>query len=96
MCSLIYKEVIGNYLTNDSNMYSFLLDATKAFDRLHFGRLFSNLLKRKMPIKTSIILLSIVLFDSYTRQNDISIPLKYQCIGCHINKGALAYADDIT
>ena len=33
MCSLIYKEVIGHYLTNGSNVYSCLLDITKAFDR---------------------------------------------------------------
>ena len=63
MCSLIYKEVIGHCLTNDSNVYRSLLDASDAFNRLHFRRLFNKLLKRIMPVSFIRIL-----FDSYTRQ----------------------------
>ena len=38
LCSLMYKEVVSNYLQNGSNVYSCLLDASKAFDRIHFGK----------------------------------------------------------
>ena len=41
VCSLMYKEVVSNYLQNRSNVYSCLLDASKAFDRIHFGKLFA-------------------------------------------------------
>ena len=33
MCSLLHHEVINHYLCNGSNIYSCLLDASKAFDK---------------------------------------------------------------
>lgn len=63
MCTAIYKEVVNHYRCNGSDVYSCLLDASKAFDRLHFGKLFRILLKRNIPL--GIIRL---LFDSYIRQ----------------------------
>ena len=33
MCSLIFKEIVDHYLHHGSNVYSCLLDASKAFDR---------------------------------------------------------------
>ena len=47
LCSLIYKEVVNHYLNCGSNVYSCLLDASKAFDRVHYGTLFRLLLKKK-------------------------------------------------
>ena len=49
MCSLAYYEVINHYLCNHSNVYSCLLDASKAFDRVHYGKLFNILLYKKVP-----------------------------------------------
>ena len=43
MCSLLYHEVINHYLCNGSNVYSCLLDASKAFDKVHYGTMFSIL-----------------------------------------------------
>lgn len=63
LCTLIYKEVINHYLEYGSNVYSCLLDASKAFDRVHYGKLFNLLLNRNIP-KCIIRLI----FDSYTRQ----------------------------
>ena len=40
MCSLIYKEMITQYINNGSDVYSCLLDTSKAFDRVHYGKLF--------------------------------------------------------
>ena len=62
ICSLIYKEVISNYIQNGSNVYSCLLDASKAFDRIHYGKLFNHLLERGVPF----CIVRLVL-DSYSR-----------------------------
>ena len=40
MCTLIYKEIINQYINNGTDVYSCLLDASKAFDRVHYGKLF--------------------------------------------------------
>ena len=40
MCTLIYKEINNQYINNGSDMYSCLLDTSKAFDRVHYGKLF--------------------------------------------------------
>ena len=40
LCSVIYKELIDKYNRNGSNVYSCLLDASKAFDKIHYGKLF--------------------------------------------------------
>ena len=40
MCSLVYHEIINHYMSINSNVYSCLLDASKAFDKVHYGKLF--------------------------------------------------------
>ena len=49
MCTVILKEVVNHYIDGNSNVYCCLLDASKAFDRVNFGKLFSTLLSRQMP-----------------------------------------------
>ena len=52
ICSLVYHEIINHYnyiMANNSNLYSCLLDASKAFDKVHHGKLFHILLNRKVP-----------------------------------------------
>ena len=51
-----------------SNVYSCMLGASKAFDRIHFGSLFRLLLKRNLPIGIVRLLL-----DSYTRQQACTV-----------------------
>ena len=63
MCTSIIKEVIGYYNARGSNVYSCLLDASKAFDRLNHGKLFSLLAERNLPAVVIRFLL-----DSYKRQ----------------------------
>ena len=63
MCSLAYYEVINHYLCNHSNVYSCLLDASKAFDRVHYGKLFNILLYKEVPFVIIRLLL-----DAYIRQ----------------------------
>ena len=63
LCMLIDKEVIDHYIINDRTVYSCCLDASKAFDRVHYGKLFSILLSKIIP-KIVVRLY----FDSYMRQ----------------------------
>ena len=63
MCSLVFHEIINHYLKNGSNVYSCLLDASKAFDKVHYGKLFRILLDKNVPFCIIRLLL-----DSYTRQ----------------------------
>ena len=43
LCSVIYIETINNNVNEGSDVYSCLSDASKAFDRAHWGRLFSKI-----------------------------------------------------
>ena len=63
MCSAAIKEVTSHYLQK-SYVYACMLDATKAFDKVSFTKLFALLLKRDIPA----IILRVVL-DLYTRQS---------------------------
>ena len=63
LCSLIYREVVSNYLQNGSNVNSCLLDASNAFDRIHFGKLVYILIKRNAHFCFIRLIL-----DAYTGQ----------------------------
>ena len=63
LCSVVYLETLQYYRQNGSQVYSCLLDASKAFDRIHYGKLFNILISRKLPA-----FIIRVLFDSYSRQ----------------------------
>ena len=64
MCTAMIKEVVAHYTSNGSFVYGCLLDATKAFDRVNCGKLFSLLYDRNLPGVVIRFLL-----DSYSRQN---------------------------
>ena len=51
------------FVERKSNVYACLLDASKAFGKVHFGKLFTLLLNRHMPAVYLRLLL-----DSYSRQ----------------------------
>ena len=44
LCTAICIETINQYVNEGSNVYSCLLGASKAFDRVHWGRLFKILI----------------------------------------------------
>ena len=50
LCSIMYLETLQYYRNCESNVFSCLLDASKAFDRVHYGKLFNILLSKKLPI----------------------------------------------
>ena len=56
-------ETITHYVNKGSNVYSCLLDASKAFDRVYWGILFKILIERNVSF-----LFIRLLLDSYLRQ----------------------------
>ncbi len=48
-CSFVTVETISHYNYNSSNVNVLLLDATKAFDRVHYCKLFKSLIDKGMP-----------------------------------------------
>ena len=63
MCTLALKEVVKYYTSRRSSVYCCLLDATKAFDRVKFDKLFEIMIARDIP-SCAIRLV----FDMYNRQ----------------------------
>lgn len=62
MCSVVLKEVVGQYVSRWSNVFACLLDASKAFDLVQYGKLFRLLIKLNLPPAVIRLLL-----DSYMR-----------------------------
>ena len=68
LCTMVYLETLHHHVNNGSNAliiyyYSCFLDASKAFDRNHYGKLFIILLSKQVPAFIIRYLL-----DSYIRQ----------------------------
>ena len=47
-CTFVLQEVVNHFTQNGSNVYTVLLDASKAFDRVHYVKLFRLLLHRDL------------------------------------------------
>ena len=63
MCTFMALESIEHYKSNGSNVHALLLDASKAFDRVNYIKLFDKLLDRGMcPITVRLLL------NMYTKQ----------------------------
>ena len=48
LCTGLLKEIIHHFTNGGSNLYLLCLDASKAFDRVEYVKLFSGLLHRNM------------------------------------------------
>ena len=48
VCSFVVQEVINYYTKNKGDVYTVLLDASKAFDRVNFIKLFEKLIEKNM------------------------------------------------
>ena len=49
MCTTMVKKIISYYNSNHSDVYACLVDASKAYDKLNFGKLFQILIDRGIP-----------------------------------------------
>jgi hypothetical protein len=58
MCSMLVKEAISYYRHNSSSVFCTLLDATKAFDRVNYNKLFRLLVNRDIPSTFTRLLLN--------------------------------------
>ena len=59
MCTMLLKEVISYYTSNNSSLYCVFLDATKAFDKVEYCSLFRELMNRDIPPLIVRVLLNI-------------------------------------
>ena len=64
MCTSVVKEIIAHYNVSGSPVYACFVDASKAFDKIYLGKLFTILIKRDI----SAIFIRLLL-DSYLRQS---------------------------
>ena len=46
LCTTVLKEIINYYVRRNSNIYCCFLEASKAFDKIHFGKPFKTLISR--------------------------------------------------
>ena len=61
MCTMILKEALDYYRSNNSTVYCTMLDITKAFDRVEYCKLIRLLLYKKIPAIIVRILLHLYL-----------------------------------
>ena len=83
MCSTMVRETISYFVNRNTNVYGLVLDATKAFDRLNYCKLFKVLLKRNVSPLICRLLLNMhinqtlrvkwenTLSDSFTVSNGV-------------------------
>ena len=65
-CTYVMMETISYYNANDSNVYALMLDASKAFDRVNYCKLFRVLLKRKVsPLVLRLLLYICILNKNF-------------------------------
>ena len=43
LCTVVLKELVQHYREGNSDVYCCLLDVSKAFDRIHYGELFTSI-----------------------------------------------------
>ena len=58
LCTGLIKNVVQNYIENDTHVFGCFLDASKAFDRVNHTTLFEKLLRRDLPLPVARLLLS--------------------------------------
>jgi len=57
-CTFVLKESLAYYINNNSPVYCTFLDATKAFDRVNYSKLFKLLIRRNLPLLLVRIMLN--------------------------------------
>ena len=60
MCTMVLKETLAYYNSNQTSVFCTFLDASKAFDRINYCKLFRFLLERKLPAVVIRVLISLL------------------------------------
>jgi Reverse transcriptase (RNA-dependent DNA polymerase) len=58
MCTMVLKEALAYYSSDNTTVYCSFLDATKAFDRVEYCKLFNLLMVRQIPTCITRILIN--------------------------------------
>ena len=77
--SLVYFETLQYYRNCGSNVFSCLLDESKAFDRVHCGKLFNVLLSKKLSIVLFVCYLIVMFVKNHVPRGVLIIPIILQC-----------------
>jgi hypothetical protein len=56
---MVLKETLSYYIHNQTPVFCTFMDASKAFDRIHYGKLFKLLIERKLPLCIIRILMNL-------------------------------------
>ena len=71
LCSFLVAETISYYRTRRSNVYMLSLDATKAFDRVQYSKLFNKLIDKEIcPIIIRFIMNSYLISKASVKWNN--------------------------
>ena len=71
LCSFLVVETIQYYNNNGTNVFALLMDATKAFDRVKYSKLFSILKSRKVcPLIMRMLLILYLTNTAVVKWND--------------------------
>jgi Reverse transcriptase (RNA-dependent DNA polymerase) len=60
---MVLKETLSYYVNNQTPVFCTFLDATKAFDRIHYGKLFDVLIKRNLPVCIIRVLINLYTYN---------------------------------
>ena len=101
LCSMVLKETISYYNQHQTPVFCTFLDATKAFDRLHYCKLFKLLLRRQLPVTILRVLINIYT-NSIVRVAWCGIASDYFLVGNGVKQGGVlspilfwVYIDDL-
>ena len=78
-CTYVLNEVVDHYLRGGSRVFVVLLDASRAFDRVHYGKLFNLLIDRKMCCANAKLLLSMYTSQSLMVRWMSGISRSFEC-----------------
>lgn len=62
-CTMVLKESTGYHTTHDSRVFCTIPNATKAFDRQHYYKLFKLLMKRNLPAHIISVLINLFMHN---------------------------------
>jgi len=59
MCTMVLKETLSYYTAKKGTLFCTMLDATKAFNRIEYCKLFRTLIRRKLPFVVLRLLIAL-------------------------------------